>query len=151
MPQQVLTKPRDDGTIDHGMPKTTLAAATGNGVHKVGPRGNQGAINAGLRALDRTGKPCRKWTRKAFSVKSFTGVTWDLPSWKTPSLPAFVEGEDSEMNDASQQTSSDIKPNESSTAMESNGPDNADRSAMISTPAASSPPAPQPLVASAQA
>lgn len=51
--------------------------------HKLGPKANQGAINAGLRALDRTGKPCRRWKRKAFEVKSFTGITWGLPSWRT--------------------------------------------------------------------
>ncbi|EEP77282.1 predicted protein [Uncinocarpus reesii 1704] len=39
---------------------------------------------AGLRALDRTGKPCRKWERKSFQLKSFTGVIWQLPSWRAP-------------------------------------------------------------------
>jgi len=49
--------------------------------HKLGPKANQGAINAGLRALDRSGNPCRRWNKKALAVKSFTGVTWTLPSW----------------------------------------------------------------------
>ena len=52
--------------------------------HKLGPKANQGAINAGLRALDRSGKPCRKWEKKGFRVKSFTGVAWELPSWRSP-------------------------------------------------------------------
>ena len=52
--------------------------------HKLGPKANQGAINAGLRALDRSGKPCRKWKKKGFRVKSFTGVAWELPSWRAP-------------------------------------------------------------------
>lgn len=51
---------------------------------KLGPKANQGAINAGLRALDRTGKPCRKWQKKGFSVRSFTGVVWDVPTWRAP-------------------------------------------------------------------
>jgi len=34
--------------------------------------------------LDRTGKPCRKWEKKGFSVKSFTGIVWQLPSWRAP-------------------------------------------------------------------
>ncbi|MCJ1373994.1 hypothetical protein MMC20_005224 [Loxospora ochrophaea] len=52
--------------------------------HKLGPKANQGAINAGLRALDRTGKPCRKWEKKGLRLKSFTGITWQLHSWRTP-------------------------------------------------------------------
>jgi len=50
---------------------------------KLGPKANQGAINAHLRALDRTGKPCRKWQRQGFKLRSFTGVAWNLPSWAT--------------------------------------------------------------------
>jgi hypothetical protein len=50
---------------------------------KLGPKANQGAINAHLRALDRTGKPCRKWQRQGFKLLSFTGVAWNLPSWAT--------------------------------------------------------------------
>lgn len=53
-------------------------------LHKLGPKANQGAINAGLRALDRTGKPCRKWTKTGFTVKSFTGTVWEIPRWKAP-------------------------------------------------------------------
>lgn len=59
---------------------TNSAPAT---AHKLGPKANQGAINAGLRALDRSGKPCRKWEKKGFRVKSFTGVAWELPSWRS--------------------------------------------------------------------
>ncbi|KAI9719238.1 MAG: hypothetical protein M1812_003568 [Candelaria pacifica] len=85
-------KPRlDDGTIDNNdangngkVIKSSLSTVTPLATHKLGPKANQGAINAGLRALDRTGKPCRKWERKGFQIKSFTGVIWQLPSWKTP-------------------------------------------------------------------
>ncbi|KAL1979449.1 hypothetical protein VTN96DRAFT_5947 [Rasamsonia emersonii] len=70
-------KPRlDDGTVD----TTRLAPTT----HKLGPKANQGAINAGLRALDRSGTPCRRWERKPFQLKSFTGVVWELPTWRAP-------------------------------------------------------------------
>ncbi|PWY78138.1 DUF1711-domain-containing protein [Aspergillus sclerotioniger CBS 115572] len=69
-------KPRlDDGTVDH-------AKLVAN--HKLGPKANMGAINAGLRALDRTGAPCRRWERKPLQLKSFTGIQWILPSWRTP-------------------------------------------------------------------
>lgn len=51
--------------------------------HRLGPKANTGAINAGLRALDRTGAPCRKWERQPLRLKSFTGITWQLPGWRT--------------------------------------------------------------------
>lgn len=51
--------------------------------HRLGPKANTGAINAGLRALDRTGAPCRKWEKQPLRLRSFTGVTWQLPTWRT--------------------------------------------------------------------
>lgn len=69
---------REDGTIDHS------SAAARPSAHKLGPKANQGAINAGLRALDRSGKPCRKWAKGGFKLKSFTGVAWEIPRWTAP-------------------------------------------------------------------
>jgi hypothetical protein len=75
-------KPRlEDGTIDHSGSKP-------GGGHKLGPKANQGAINAGLRALDRSGKPCRRWAKGGFQLKSFTGVTWEIPRWVAPQKKA---------------------------------------------------------------
>ncbi|KAI1270391.1 DUF1711-domain-containing protein [Xylariaceae sp. FL1019] len=68
----------EDGTIDPN------GRAGGNTYHKLGPKANQGAINAGLRALDRSGAPCRKWTKGGFKLKSFTGVLWEIPRWTAP-------------------------------------------------------------------
>lgn len=134
----ILTRHREDGTIDHGALKGTVTPGLGIG-HKLGPKANQGAINAGLRALDRSGKPCRKWTKKTFSLKSFTGVVWDLHSWKGHERPIMLNVEESsETKEISQQSSSDIKPNESDTAMDSNAGDQPDPM-ILSTPAASSP------------
>ncbi|KAI0440673.1 INO80 complex, subunit Ies4 [Xylaria telfairii] len=71
----------EDGTIDpNGRPG-------GNAYHKLGPKANQGAINAGLRALDRSGAPCRKWSKGGFRLKSFTGVLWEIPRWTAPPKP----------------------------------------------------------------
>ncbi|KAJ5496305.1 INO80 complex subunit Ies4 [Penicillium fimorum] len=53
---------------------------------RLGPKANTGAINAGLRALDRTGAACRKWERKPLQLRSFTGIMWQLPSWRTPGI-----------------------------------------------------------------
>lgn len=69
----------EDGTIEGG--RNGLAS------HKLGPKANQGAINAGLRALDRSGKPCRKWTKGGFTLKTFTGVIWEIPRWTAPPKP----------------------------------------------------------------
>lgn len=67
----------DDGTGEH-------ATGRGGAAHKLGPKANQGAINAGLRALDRSGKPCRRWGKGAFRLRTFTGAMWEIPRWKAP-------------------------------------------------------------------
>ncbi|KAI9880791.1 MAG: hypothetical protein M1830_000227 [Pleopsidium flavum] len=113
-------KPKlENGGVENSIPTTkpwtTVAPLA---THKLGPKANQGAINAGLRALDRTGKPCRKWERKGFKVKSFTGVTWQLPSWRTPKSTTL------NVNDGSKEASTprldgDSKANNSSSAVDS--------------------------------
>ncbi|KIW81310.1 hypothetical protein Z517_04335 [Fonsecaea pedrosoi CBS 271.37] len=141
-------KPRlEDGTIDHGGVKASTPAGINIG-HKLGPKANQGAINAGLRALDRSGKPCRKWSKKPFTLKSFTGVVWELASWRGQERPQILNGEESsDTNQVSHQGSSDVKPNESDVAMDSNAGDQAEPM-LMSTPAASSPaPMPPPSAA----
>ncbi|KAK3701631.1 hypothetical protein LTR37_015382 [Vermiconidia calcicola] len=105
-------KPRlADGTIDHVNPNKQGPFTAPNPVstHKLGPKANTGAINAGLRALDRSGKPCRKWERKGVQIKSFTGMQWDMPSWKAPSRDPFSGDVKSDSTG-----SSDLKPNGSS-------------------------------------
>ena len=75
---------RDNGAAE-GQPTNKATSGTAPvPTHKLGPKANQGAINAGLRALDRTGKPCRKWAKKGFSVTTFTGVKWEIQSWRAP-------------------------------------------------------------------
>lgn len=61
---------------------------------KVNPKASAGAINANLRALDRSGKPCRRWEREPFKIKSFTGAYWYAGSWGAPTLPAHAVDED---------------------------------------------------------
>ncbi|KAK9476701.1 INO80 complex subunit Ies4-domain-containing protein [Lipomyces japonicus] len=48
---------------------------------KLGPKSNQGSINDKLRALDRSGRPCRRWTKVPLKLKSFTGWEWSVSSW----------------------------------------------------------------------
>ncbi|KAL8808194.1 MAG: hypothetical protein Q9182_000258 [Xanthomendoza sp. 2 TL-2023] len=73
----------DDANGDAGV-STLKMPSTSAPAHKLGPKANQGAINAGLRALDRTGKPCRKWEKNGFRLKTFTGIAWELPTWRAP-------------------------------------------------------------------
>jgi INO80 complex subunit Ies4 len=66
---------------------------------KPGPKANPGGINAGLRALDRTGKRTRRWKRVQYPVQTISGyrfyfTTWVVPGIITPSYSAdFSEGE----------------------------------------------------------
>ena len=124
-----LTVIREDGTIDHSSTKPATTTNNASANPRLGPKANTGFINANLRALDRTGTPCRKWQRKGFSVKSFTGVSWELPSWKGSANSALINGSDSSTKDVSM--SSDQKPSETDTD---------DHDKMEITYAASSPP-----------
>ncbi|KAJ5177424.1 INO80 complex subunit Ies4 [Penicillium coprophilum] len=72
--------PKKKPRLDEG-DTTKIPAA-----QRLGPKANTGAINAGLRALDRTGAACRKWERKPLQLRSFTGIVWQLPSWRTPGM-----------------------------------------------------------------
>lgn len=85
---------------------------TGPGTHKLGPKANQGAINAGLRALDRSGNPCRKWGRKAFDLKTFNGSEWSLHHWRAPPKVQVkadgVENETPSTNSENNQPSSNV-------------------------------------------
>lgn len=78
----------ENGRIDG---RTAAAKAMGYSAasHKLGPKANQGAINEKLRALDRTSKPCRKWQKTGFKIRSFTGKVWEVPTWRTPNAKAF--------------------------------------------------------------
>ncbi|KIW08835.1 uncharacterized protein PV09_00764 [Verruconis gallopava] len=82
---------------------------------KLGPKANQGAINACLRALDRTGKPCRRWVRKPFVVRSFTGYGWGAGSYAAiRKEPSTFDGDVK-----SDTSSSGDKPTHDSSAMQS--------------------------------
>jgi hypothetical protein len=143
---------REDGTIDHS--NTTPRAANGT-AHKLGPKANQGAINAGLRALDRSGKPCRKWQKGNFKLKSFTGVVWELPRWKAPPKTR-AEGisEESASGDSS-------KENKENSQMESEKSEKSNNAGvdiemgstgnLVSSPAPSLPPSSAPTAPAAPA
>lgn len=124
---QTLTYSSDDGT---GEP---VSGRTGGG-HKLGPKANQGAINAGLRALDRSGKPCRKWAKGSFQLKSFTGITWEISRWTAPPKKAPESGnEDSAAPSADNSSGKENKENAqgvNSTGNSNSGADVDNRSAL---------------------
>lgn len=110
-----LTNHRPDGTIDHSGDKSKLGTnGTAVPAHKLGPKANTGAINAGLRALDRSGKPCRRWERKGMQLKSFTGTPWAMTSWRAPEFPGDVKSD-------STGGSSDVKESSAVASERSNG------------------------------
>lgn len=102
----MLTICRADGTIDKSGGSSAAPAVNSTlPAHKLGPKANTGAINAGLRALDRTGKPCRRWEKKGLQLKSFTGLVWNMPTWKGSQRPNLnADGE------VKSDSSSEIKP-----------------------------------------
>ncbi|KAF1955396.1 hypothetical protein CC80DRAFT_474870 [Byssothecium circinans] len=112
-------------------------------IPKLGPKANVGAINANLRALDRTGKPCRKWAKKGFSIRSFTGVAWDVPTWRAPKKAA-VFAEDVKSDSTG---SSDSKVKDESSAISDKSGALAD-AATPQPPALASSPAPATAAAS---
>jgi len=107
----------EDGSIDHSSTAPRATAITG-AAHKLGPKANQGAINAGLRALDRSGKPCRKWQKGSFKLKSFTGVVWEIPRW---TAPPKVKTEGNSGESASGDSSKENKDNSQMESEKSNG------------------------------
>ncbi|QSZ32809.1 hypothetical protein DSL72_002389 [Monilinia vaccinii-corymbosi] len=143
----------DDGTID---PTGTTPRTSNNGTHKLGPKANQGAINAGLRALDRSGKPCRKWEKRSFIIKTFTGIPIEIPRWRAP--PKFIinpSTEGSSTSDSSKENkdNSQIESEKSNSAMDVDHPTDLDSSpapapapapALAPAPAPASQPQPQP-------
>ncbi|KAF3002429.1 hypothetical protein E8E13_003902 [Curvularia kusanoi] len=124
--------------------KTPLAGGS-TPLSKLGPKANQGAINAGLRALDRTGKfKVRKWEKKGFKLRSFTGVVWDVPSWKAPNRgSAFSEDVKSDSTG-----SSDTKVKDESSAVSEKSGLNGDASTPLPPlmEGLNSSPAPMPAV-----
>ncbi|KAK8098486.1 uncharacterized protein PG998_013972 [Apiospora kogelbergensis] len=134
-------KPRlEDGSIDP-------SSRAGGAYHKLGPKANQGAINAGLRALDRSGKPCRRWAKGGFRLKSFTGVLWEVPRWTAPpkSLPESVNPDSTGSADSSNKENN--KEGSQLKSEHSNSAADGERQSIPPSMVAASPPAPMPVAA----
>ena len=119
-------------------------------VPKLGPKANQGAINAGLRALDRSGKPCRKWARGGFKLKSFTGVAWEIGRWTAPPKKADEEGNDGESAaDNSSGKENKIQGQDEHSASQSNSNSNAGGDVEMRSAASANASSPAPIAVSA--
>ncbi|KAK9365840.1 INO80 complex subunit Ies4-domain-containing protein [Lipomyces kononenkoae] len=125
------------GTNGASTPTASLAQVlTHHAPHgKLGPKANQGSINAQLRALDRSGKPCRRWTKMPLELQSFTGWEWKVPAW----FGGSREDQVGNMNNVNNQD--DRKLETSSTGTSANK--DSDNAALPSAPVA--PPAAPPL------
>lgn len=113
-------------------------------IQKLGPKANQGAINAGLRALDLTGKPCRKWEKRPLQLRSFTGVLWTIPTWRAPKRAAAF-ADDVKSDSAG---SSDTKVKDESSAVSEKS--NAMGGSSTPVPAAANGPASSPALIAAE-
>lgn len=80
--------------------------------HRLGPKANTGAINAGLRALDRSGAPCRKWEKQPLRLRSFTGVNWQLPTWRSHKIskPENDDGKAAALESGDSDTKAGLAP-----------------------------------------
>ncbi|KAL6714091.1 hypothetical protein ACLMJK_008585 [Lecanora helva] len=109
----VKKRPRPDPNKPDGRTAAAKALKQASGMttatHKLGPKANQGIINAGLRALDRTRTPCRKWGRKGLQLKSFTGQVWEVSSWGASGGRAF--GSESEQDTSNNHSKEDSSSN----------------------------------------
>jgi hypothetical protein len=72
-------------------PNSKTSFSTPAAINKAGPKANLGAINERLRALDRSGAKCRRWEKKGFQVRSFTGVIWQVPTYQPGRGSAFAD------------------------------------------------------------
>ncbi|KAF2713609.1 hypothetical protein K504DRAFT_142136 [Pleomassaria siparia CBS 279.74] len=118
-------------------PNSKAPFASSTPAQKLGPKANQGAINAGLRALDRTGKPCRKWEKKGIQLRSFTGVNWAVPTWRAPKHSAvFAEDVKSDSTGSSDTKVKDESSavSEKSGAVNGNGNGNGNASTPVPPP-----------------
>ena len=112
-------------------------------IPKLGPKANMGTINANLRALDRSGKPCRKWGKKTFQIRSFTGVVWNAPTWRgTAKTSAFSEDVKSDTTG-----STDSKIKDESSAISDRSGVNGDASTPMPPPLNGMASSPTPLAA----
>lgn len=100
---------RKKAKLDPNAPANPLSTGS-----KLGPKANTGAINDKLRALDRSGKPCKRWAKAGFQIKSFTGTLWTVPTWAAPKQRPQVDENGSATVSVSENASvtTEASPNE---------------------------------------
>ncbi|TGZ77705.1 hypothetical protein EX30DRAFT_366552 [Ascodesmis nigricans] len=73
-------------------PLANIVLGAASAAPKLGPKSNTGAINDKLRALDRSGRPCKRWSKTGITLKSFTGVQWHVSTWGRPTAQTSSDG-----------------------------------------------------------
>jgi hypothetical protein len=92
--------------------------------------------------LDRSGKPCRKWQKSTFKIKTFTGQVWEIPRWTAPAK-ITINGEPEEST-----SGSSSKENKESSQMDSEKSNSAE-DLDIGSMASIQPSSPAPLISAA--
>src|SRR5579859_433657 len=76
-----------DGTGSGAGTHVPSGTATGERERqKPGPKANPGGINAGLRALDRSGKRTRRWQKVKYPVHTCSGYVFHTTTWISPGM-----------------------------------------------------------------
>ena len=69
---------------------TTMGGGDQKERAKPGPKANPGGINEKLRALDRSGKPTRRWTKVQYPVNTCSGYVFYTTTWVAPGTTSPV-------------------------------------------------------------
>ncbi|KAK6539332.1 hypothetical protein TWF694_009565 [Orbilia ellipsospora] len=96
-----------------GPKKRKLDDGSSHPPSRLGPKASGGAINAGLRALDRSGNPCKKWSKAPLSFKSFTGFQFTLKVYGSPIVKPPVEEPKEGLNVPASDAASFVSANQS--------------------------------------
>ena len=83
----VFSITNQDGTGSGAGTPVPSGTATGEKERqKPGPKANPGGINAGLRALDRSGKRTRRWQKVKYPVHTCSGYVFHTTTWISPGI-----------------------------------------------------------------
>ena len=69
---------------------TPIPTTVGKRKGKPGPKTNPGNVNAGLRALDRSRKPTRRWLKSIVPIHTVSGYEFLAQAWTTPSIFPYL-------------------------------------------------------------
>lgn len=80
-----LSKEKKTGTLSPGSSPAPTDDSQGKGTVNTGPKelSTAGlAVSSIAQALDKSGRPCRRWTRAPIHFKTFSGFKISIDTWK---------------------------------------------------------------------